>query len=711
MSAAEPTTTSPTASAALAAIPARIREFTLRAVAAGVVLGVVFGAANAYIGLRVGITISSSIPAAVLTVALFRALRVRIGILEANISQTVASESTALATGTIFTIPALYMWEKAANPGAVVQGPPYMMVVSLCFLGALLGIAAMIPLRRALIVEAHDELPYPEGTACAQVLKATVTPEGDGDLPAEFARAESRARAGRWIFAGIGLGMAIKIGLGMLFLAPSELGAGFANTHPYLPNLSVALEIAPAVIAVGYILGYRQSAVILAGSALASFAIIPLLTVLGRGLTVPFHGELFTPKQVKSGVLLISQMNDGDIWSRYVRYIGAGAVAAAGLVTVGRSLPVIVKSFGAVAKGLRRGSSAGDGASTDRDLPPWFILGAVVAVVVIPIAVPGIFAGDLTAAQRAVCSAGVGFFGILFVAVAARMTGLVGVSNQPTSAMALLTLLGTASAFSAMGWNSPGAQAAVLTVGTVVAIAASKSGDASQDMKTGYLVGATPAYQQAGQLIGAATACWAVAATVMVLGKAYEFGGPDLAAPQATLMKTIIEGVLGGMLPWDLVLPGAGLSIAAMLAGVGGLAFAIGIYLPFAAMAPIYLGGCARALADRLRARGRVAAVPGTASSRSSEEEAAEIARNETNPGVLAASGLVAGEGLAGVLVAGLAAYSKTTYSGASQLSGWLGADHPWKGSAGGKTAGILIAVAIVAFLVSAGGRKESETR
>ena len=272
---------------------------------------------------------------------------------------------------------------------------------------------------------------------------------------------------------------------------------------------------------------------------------------------------------------------------------------------------------------------------TDRDLPARCVWGGVAPVVLVAGLVPGVFAGEMSAIQRAVLAGGVGLFGVLFVAVAARIVGIVGVSSQPTSGIALVTLLGTASVFAAAGWVDADARAGVLTVGTIVAIAASKAGDISQDLKTGWLVGATPARQQLGQLIGAAFACWAVAATVMLLGTAYEFGSQEIPAPQATLMKTIIEGVLSGQLPWDLVLTGAGLAIGAMLCGVSGLAFAIGVYLPLATMAPLYVGGCVRALVERRRG---------------------PLAEGDSDPGVLAASGLVAGEGLAGVLVAGLVA-------------------------------------------------------
>lgn len=583
---------------------AELREFTFKAVLAGVVLGIVFGAANAYLGLRVGLTVSASIPAAVMTVALFRLFRAHGTILEANLSQTIGSASTSLASGTIFTIPALFMW------GLI---PPYLQVVALSFLGAVLGLSAMIPLRRLLIVQSHDELPYPEGTACAEVLRATA---GSADA----------ASASTWIFRGMALGAAVKLIVSLFFLAPGSVHA----LLPVLPKAQVALELAPALLGVGFILGYRQSGVLVAGSLISAVVLTPLIAWLGAPLTQPL-----APETTK----LVSAMTANEIWSRYVRYIGAGAVAAAGIITVMRGLPSMAGAFVAVARGVRSGGaavSAGEAERTDRDLPGTFVVGAILAVVLIAAFVPGVFAGNMGPLQRAVCAAGVGVFGILFVTVAARIVGIVGVSSQPTSGIALITLLGIASIFAAAGWTDPLARAAVLTVGTIVAVAASKAGDISQDLKTGYLVGATPARQQFGQLIGAAFACWAVAATVILLGTAYTFGSREIPAPQATLMKTIIEGVLAGALPWGLVLSGAGLAFSALLCSVSPLAFAIGVYLPLATMGAIYVGGAVRALSER---RGRT------------------LKKSDgPDSGILAASGLVAGEGLAGVLVAGLVA-------------------------------------------------------
>jgi putative OPT family oligopeptide transporter len=592
-----------------------LAEFTLKAVAAGVMLGIVFGAANAYLGLRVGMTVSASIPAAVMTVALFRLARAKGTILEANLSQTIGSASTSLASGTIFTIPALFMWGVP---------PPYLQVVTLAFLGGVMGLLAMIPLRRLLIVEAHDELPYPEGTACAEVLRATTA----GSTGSE------------WIFRGMAVGAAVKLLVSLVFLVPNEVAAAL----PALPKAVLALELAPALLGVGFILGYRQSGVLVAGSLVSALVLTPLIAWIGAGLTAPLYPE--TQR-------LVSAMAPGEIWSRYVRYIGAGAVATAGILTVLKGLPTMSGAFLAVARGMRKrsASEATAVADTDRDLPGGIVVAGIALVVLVAALVPGVFAGGMGPLPRAVCAAGVGVFGMLFVAVAARIVGIVGVSSQPTSGITLVTLLGVASVFAAAGWTDLGARAAVLTVGTIVAIAASKAGDISQDLKTGYLVGATPARQQFGQLIGASFACWAVAATVILLGSAYSFGSRDLPAPQATLMKTIIEGVLAGVLPWGLVLTGGGLALGAMLCGVSGLAFAIGVYLPLATMAALYVGGCARAVCERRR----------------------QGAKSETDPGILAASGLVAGEGLAGVLVAGLVAGGLAPRSMAPRLPGVQG--------------------------------------
>lgn len=579
-----------------------IVEFTLRAVVAGILFGVLFGAANAYLGLRVGLTVSTSIPIAVLTVALFKLQRKNKGneILEANISQTIGSASSSLAAGTIFTVPALFLWGMA---------PPFWQVGMLALLGGYLGISAMVPLRRLLIVKSADELPYPEGKACAEVLRATT----------------NASSSGKWIFIGLGLGALIKIALGAFVLLPSELSLHL----PVVPKAELALEVAPALLAVGYILGYRQSAIMVSGSLISSVVLIPLIALVGAGLTTPLF-----PEMTKN----IAELSAGQIWSRYVRYIGAGAVAAAGIFAVAKALPTMWTSFAAVLQGVRGRGLGADGNTdiprTDRDVPSWIVLVVPALIVLTLILVPGLFAGNMAFVPRVVAALGVGIFGVCFVVVSSRIVGLIGVSSNPTSAMTLVTLLGVSVVFVLAGWRDPSARAAILTVGTVVCIAASKAGDISQDLKTGQLVGATPAKQQFGQYLGAAFACWAIAGTVLLLGNAFTFGSPELPAPQATLMKTVIEGVLSGSLPWGLVGTGAGLSICAILAGLPGLAFAVGIYLPLGSLTPIYVGGIVRRLVEARRG-GK---------------------EGESDSGVLAASGMIAGEGLAGVLIAFLVA-------------------------------------------------------
>lgn len=597
-----------------------VRELTLRAAIAGVGFGALFGAANAYLGLRVGMTVSTSIPVAVLTVALFRATGARASILEANVAQTIGSASTALATGGIFTIPALFLWGMA---------PSYLQIAIVALLGGVLGISAMIPLRELLIVRAADELPYPEGRACAEVLRA-----GDGG-----------SLRGAWIFRGLVVGAVVKLALGLFRVVPDAVHVAV----PGVPNGEVGLEIAPALIAVGYILGYRQAAIVVAGSLLSSLVIIPLVT-LSSGASVG---------------------SAGDVWAHQVRYVGAGAVATAGAVTVARSLPAMARSLAAVARGLYAARVVLP--ERARDLPSWVVVTGIGVVVLAVAFVPGVLGAELPVAARAACAVGVAVLGVAFVTVASRIVGLVGVSSQPTSGITLVTLLVICGVFAAFGWTSPPAKAAALLVGAIVAIAASKAGDISQDLKTGQLVGATPALQQLGQYLGAATACWAVAGTLLFLGRAYEYGSAELPAPQATLMKTIVEGVLAGTLPWNLVASGVGVALTAMLAGVGGLAFAIGVYLPLASMTPLLVGGVARALADRA-SRG---ATP------SSEEAGA---------GVLAASGLVAGEGLAGVAVAALVGAARFPRPA-----------HPLVDGAAGAALALALAVALAALLVRAG--------
>jgi len=570
-------------------------ESTVRALAIGVLCGIAFGAANAYLGLRVGLTVSTSIPIAVMTVALFRLLRGTGTLLEANISQTTGSASSSLASGVIFTLPALWMWGVA---------PELLQMTLLALCGGLLGVFFMIPLRRLLIVREHGRLPYPEGTACAQVLVAS----------------ESGGSRARFVFLGLAAGALFKALTSWARVLPAELHARV----PFLRKGEVGLELSAALLGVGYILGPRVACIMVGGGLLSSLVIIPLIAWWGDARTVPLYPETES---------LIRDMTASQIWSRYVRYIGAGAVATAGIITLIRSLPLMVSSFRASARGfgLQR---ARDVPRTDDDLSAAWLIGGLAVVLGILALVPQSFAPLEDPLARAAAALCVVVFSFFFVTVASRIVGLVGVTSNPTSGMTIAVLLGTAGIFLAFGWTDIGGKAAALVVGCVAAVAISISGDMSQDLKTGYLVGATPRRQQLAELLGVLTSAVFVCMAVLLLAETFGFGTRELPAPQATLMKLVIDGVIDQALPWSLVAIGAGIAIVCELARIPPLPFAVGVYLPLATMTPIFAGGLIRLLFDRRR---------------TSEGEA------RRDRGVLLASGFVGGEGLLGVALAAAA--------------------------------------------------------
>ena len=590
-----------------------LRDWSWRGLVLGIIFGAVLGSANAYLGLRVGLTISTSIPLAVIMVAAFAALRPVIGkasILDVNIGQTAGSASSSLASGIIFTIPALFMWGLAPA-----LGRGFVQVALLAMCGGVLGILFMIPLRPFLIVKEHANLPYPEGTASAAVLVA----------------ADEGGTRARPVFFGLLIGAAYKAILDILKLWPGEVDIRI----PVLRKGIFGIEPTPALLGVGYVLGYRISAIMVAGALLSWLGLIPLIALLGDHLQQPLFPELFP---AGSPPKLIADMSAFEIWSRYVRYIGAGAVATAGIIAVVKALPVMVAS---VREGLRGLAARGQMTlertlRTRRDLPMSLVLLGVAAVVLLLAFVPGALGAGAPLTFRIVAAVCVAFFAFLFVTVSSRIVGLVGVTSNPTSGMAIVTLIGTSVLFYAMGWTDTFGQITVLTTGTVVCVAASIAGDISQDLKTGYLIGATPARQQTAELLGAMINAFAIAGVVLLLGSEYGFGGQDFPAPQATLMKTVIDGVLNANLPWGLVLTGAAFAIVSELLGVPSLAFAVGIYLPLSTMSPLYVGGLLRAWVERKRNGG---------------EDAGRRAEG-SEQGVLFSSGLIAGEGVMGIGVA-----------------------------------------------------------
>lgn len=598
-------------------------EFTVKAVVLGILFGIIFGAANAYLGLRAGLTISTSIPVAVMTVAVFRALStigVRGTILETNISQTTGSASSSLASGVIFTLPALFMW---GMPPELLQ----MTLLALC--GGMLGILFMIPLRRFLIEREHGKLPYPEGTACAEVLVANEVGGG-------------RAR---FVFYGLAGGAFFKFLTSWLRVIPDDVHVRI----PFLKKGELGMDLSAALFGVGFILGPRIAAIMVGGGLLSWLIIIPAIAYWGDARAVPFFPETLH---------IIRDMSPGQLWTRYVRYIGAGAVATAGIITLIRSIPVMVNSFKIGAAQLtERVSVDGDATAqlrTANDLPLRVVGIGVVAVALLLVVVPQVFGSIGGIGIRAVAALCVVVFAFFFVTVASRIVGLVGVTSNPTSGMTIAALLGTASIFLMFGWTDTFGKAAALTVGCVVAIAASISGDTSQDLKTGYLLGATPRKQQTAELIGVLTSATFVCLTVLALGKGFGFGSSELPAPQATLMKLVIDGVLDQNLPWVLVAIGSGIAIVCEMARIPSLPFAVGVYLPVSTMTPIFVGGLIRLWMER-----------------NAKDEATAADRRER--GVLLGSGFVGGEGLLGVGIALVAVAKSRRPDGIG--TEWLGND------------------------------------
>jgi putative OPT family oligopeptide transporter len=605
-------------------------EMTLRSLVLGVVFGVLFGAANAYLGLVAGLTISTSIPVAVMTVAAFRVIgrgkKEGTRLLEANMAQTVGSASSSVASGVIFTLPALFLWEMA--PGLL-----QMTLLAMC--GGLVGVLFMIPLRRFLIEREHGKLPYPEGTACAEVLVASEVGGG-------------RARS---VFVGLGLGALFKAVVSWLKLVPGELEVPIAG------KAALGCKLSAALFGVGYILGPRIAMVMVGGGLLSSLLIIPAIDWWGASQTAPVFPET---EQT------IARMSAGDIWDRYVRYIGAGAVATAGIITLARSIPTMIESFRVALAQLRKRMKEGEGDEprTGLELSLAHVAVGLGVVTVALAVVPQIFGALPSSGTRVAAAILVIVCAFFFVTVSSRIVGLVGVTSNPTSGMTIATLLLSSSIFLLAGWTDALGKAGALTIGCVVAIAASIAGDTTQDLKTGFLLGATPRRQQIGELLGVLTSATFVCMTVLFLAESTGFGTKELPAPQATLMKLVIEGVLDAQLPWSLVGIGAGIAIACELARIPSLPFAVGVYLPVSTMVPVMLGGALRWHAER-------------------SAQSKTLAGDRRERGILLGSGLVGGEGLLGVVIAGAAGYAKLDGKAPWSIGyAWAGNHAPWLAAA-----------------------------
>lgn len=567
-------------------------ELTVTSIIMGILLAVIFGAANAYLGLRVGMTVSASIPAAVISMGVIRVLMRKNSVLESNLVQTIGSAGESLAAGAIFTLPALFLWAAEGK----MEKPAMLEITVIAILGGLLGVFFMIPLRNALIVKEHNTLPYPEGTACAEVL---------------LAGEEGGANAST-VFAGMGIAAIFKFIIDGLKLVAGEITfavKGFAG--------AIGTQIYPAVMSVGYICGPRISSYMFAGGLLSWVVLIPMIVLFGSELILypgtASIGEIFA----KSGA--------SGIWSSYIRYIGAGALAAGGIISLIKSLPLIVTTFTGAMKSMKGAGSAGN-LRTEQDINMKIVILALVLLTLLVWLVPAIPVSLLGAIIVVI-------FGFFFATVSSRMVGLVGSSNNPVSGMAIATLLIATLILKITGGSGATMMRSAIAIGSIICIVAAIAGDTSQDLKTGYLLGATPKKQQIGEVIGVLSSALAIGGTLYLLDSAWGFGSAELAAPQATLMKMIVEGVTSGNLPWNLVLIGVFIAIVVEVIGIPVLPFAIGIYLPVHLNACIMVGGLVRLFIDKLK-----------------KDE--ETKKAITSDGILFCSGMIAGEGLIGILLA-----------------------------------------------------------
>nr|WP_246566053.1 oligopeptide transporter, OPT family [Tissierella simiarum] len=570
-------------------------EITPVSLIVGIFMAIVFGAANAYIGLRVGMTISASIPAAVISMGIIRGILKRDSILENNMVQTIGSAGESLAAGAIFTLPALFIWSQELG----MAQPSLLNIVFISLTGGILGVFLMLPLRKALIVNEHGKLPYPEGTACAEVLIA----------------GETGGSKATTVFSGLGIGSLFKFITDGIKLFPSEIEWAI----PGYKGAAIGMDTLPALLGVGFIVGPQISSFMLGGAVLGWLVIIPLITHLGQ----------YIPDIIYPAAVPLSQLDYWGIWGNYIRYIGAGAVAFGGILSLVKSLPLIFRTFKEALGGLK--STAGNKSilRTDEDMSIKIALIGVIIIVALigftPIVPVGI-AGALIIAV----------FGFFFATVSARLVGLVGSSNNPVSGMTIATLLITSIIFKAIGFDGEEGMIGALSVGAVICVIAAMAGDMSQDLKTGYLVGATPRKQQYGELIGTVASGLVIGFVLVLLNKAWGFGSAELPAPQATLMKLVIEGVMNGNLPWVLVFAGVGIGIVVELLGIQILPFAVGLYLPIHLSTPIMLGGIIRGILER-------------------RKESEKVLKEKVDSGILFSSGLIAGEGLIGILLAILA--------------------------------------------------------
>ena len=591
-------------------------ELTVTSIVMGMLLAVIFGAANAYLGLRVGMTVSASIPAAVISMGVIRVIMKRNSILESNMVQTIGSAGESLAAGAIFTMPALFLWAEEG----LCDMPSLVEITLIALCGGVLGVLFMVPLRNALIVKEHETLLYPEGTACADVL---------------LAGEEGGANAST-VFSGMGLAAAFKFVVDGLKVLPSDVAFAFKSFKG-----EIGMEVYPALLGVGYIVGPQIASYMFVGSVIGWMVIIPLICLFGPDTWL-------YPADVGTTIAdLYAAGGAAKIWSTYVKYIGAGAIATGGIISLIKSLPLIITTFRDSIKSMKGGKNTNT-ARTAQDLPMQMILFGIVAMILIIWVVPAIPVTLLGAAIIVV-------FGFFFATVSSRMVGLVGSSNNPVSGMAIATLLIATMSIKASGKTGIDGMTAAIAIGSVICIVAAIAGDTSQDLKTGYLLGATPKKQQMGEIIGVVVSGLAIGGVLYLLNAAWGYGGAEVPAHQATLMKMIVEGIMGGNLPWNLVFIGVFLAIALEILRVPVMPFAIGLYLPIYLNASIMIGGVVRMFMDR----------------RKNVDE--ETKTKQTTDGTLYCAGMIAGEGLVGILLAIFAVFGINVSIGESVNFGNIG--------------------------------------
>ena len=573
-------------------------EMTVTSVIMGMILAVVFGAANAYLGLRVGMTVSASIPAAVISMGVIRVIMKKNSILESNLVQTIGSAGESLAAGAIFTMPALFLWAEEGlteKPGLV-----EITLIALC--GGVLGVLFMVPLRNALIVKEHATLLYPEGTACADVLLA----------------GEEGGSNAATVFSGMGIAAAFKFIVDGLKVIPADVAVAFKSFKG-----EIGMEVYPALLGVGYIVGPRIASFMFVGSIVGWLVIIPLICLFGPDISL---------YPAEAGVTISQLFAEGGasaIWSNYVKYIGAGAIATGGIISLIKSLPLIISTFRDSMKSMK-GSQNGGTLRTDKDLPMGIILAGIVAMVFIIWFVPAIPVNFLGALMIVV-------FGFFFATVSSRMVGMIGSSNNPVSGMAIATLLLATFAIKATGETGIDGMKGAIAIGSVICIIAAIAGDTSQDLKTGYLLGATPKTQQIGELLGVVVSGLAIGGVLYLLDAAWGYGTAEVPAPQAGLMKMIVEGIMGGDLPWTLVFVGVFLALGLEILRIPVMPFAIGLYLPIYLNTTIMIGGVVRMFLD-----GR-------------KKVDSKTKESQVTNGTLYCAGMIAGEGLVGIFLAILA--------------------------------------------------------